>query len=200
MPEYLFPVLIVVQVLSALAIILLVLLQQGKGADMGSSFGGGSAGSLFGSAGSANFFSRLTKWVAVLFFVSTLGLAYVGSQAYVRQSTPTEGGSVMEGFSAVPTAPAAPGVENTTVPSGSVPVAPSVTPSAPSAPAAPSSVPVAPSVTPVAPAPAAEVTPAAEATPVAPAAPEVIPAAPAADSSAPAAESTGAATPQGSTN
>ncbi|MDO5680663.1 MAG: preprotein translocase subunit SecG [Pelistega sp.] len=191
MPEYLFPVLIVVQVLSALAIILLVLLQQGKGADMGSSFGGGSAGSLFGSAGSANFFSRLTKWVAVLFFVSTLGLAYVGSQAYVRQSTPTEGGSVMDGFSAVPSAPAAPGVENTTVPSGSVPVAPSVTPSAP---AAPSSVPAAPSATPVAPDPAAE------ATPVAPAATEVTPAAPVADSSTPAAESTGAATPQGSTN
>lgn len=181
MPEYLFPVLIVVQVLSALAIILLVLLQQGKGADMGSSFGGGSAGSLFGSAGSANFFSRLTKWVAVLFFISTLGLAYVGSQAYVRQSTPTEGGSVMEGFSAVPTAPAAPGVENTTVPSGAVPVAPSATPSAPTA---PSSVPAASSVTPVAPNSA----PAAEATPAAPAA------------STPAAESTGAATPQGSTN
>ena len=181
MPEYLFPVLIVVQVLSALAIILLVLLQQGKGADMGSSFGGGSAGSLFGSAGSANFFSRLTKWVAVLFFVSTLGLAYVGSQAYVRQSMPTEGGSVMEGFSAVPTAPAAPGVENTTVPSGAVPVVPSATRSAPTA---PSSVPAAPSVTPVAPSSA----PAAETTPAAPA------------GSAPATESTGAATPQGSTN
>lgn len=174
MPEYLFPVLIVVQVISALAIILLVLLQQGKGADMGSSFGGGSAGSLFGSAGSANFFSRLTKWVAVLFFISTLGLAYVGSQAYRSQSTPTDTGSVMEGFSPVPSAPAAPGAENTTVPSNTVPVAPSAVPAAPESTTVPAA-----AATPTAPE-ASVATPAAESA--------VTPSAPAVESNTPATE------------
>jgi len=70
-------ILLVVQVLSALAIIVLVLLQQGKGADMGSAFGSGSAGSLFGATGAANFLSRTTKWAAVVFFASTVGLAYL---------------------------------------------------------------------------------------------------------------------------
>lgn len=74
-------VLLVVQVVSALAIIVLVLLQQGKGADMGSAFGSGSAGSLFGATGAANFLSRTTKWAAVVFFVSTAGLAYVTHKA-----------------------------------------------------------------------------------------------------------------------
>lgn len=54
--------LLAVQVISALAIIVLVLLQQGKGADMGSAFGSGSSGSLFGATGAANFLSRATKW------------------------------------------------------------------------------------------------------------------------------------------
>ena len=69
--------LLAVQVISALAIIVLVLLQQGKGADMGSAFGSGSSGSLFGATGAANFLSRATKWAAVVFFASTAGLAYV---------------------------------------------------------------------------------------------------------------------------
>lgn len=123
MSVYLFPLLIALQVISALTIIGLVLLQQGKGADMGSSFGGGSAGSLFGSAGSANFFSRMTKWAAIVFFACTLGLAFVGADAY-RQKAPTEGGSVMEGFSAVPTAPA----------TSTAPAADAAVPSAPAAP------------------------------------------------------------------
>lgn len=76
---YLYPVLMALLVVSALSIIGLVLLQQGKGADMGSAFGGGSAGSLFGAAGSANFFSRLTKWAAIVFFATTLGLAYIST-------------------------------------------------------------------------------------------------------------------------
>ena len=56
--------LLAVQVISALAIIVLVLLQQGKGADMGSAFGSGSSGSLFGATGAANFLSRATKSVS----------------------------------------------------------------------------------------------------------------------------------------
>lgn len=70
---------IVVQVLSALAIIGLVLLQHGKGADMGAAFGSGSSGSLFGASGSSNFLSRTTGVLAAIFFVCTLGLSYLGA-------------------------------------------------------------------------------------------------------------------------
>jgi preprotein translocase subunit SecG len=68
-----------VQVLSALGVIALVLLQQGKGADMGVAFGSGSSGSLFGASGSANFLSRTTAVLATLFFISTLVLTGLGS-------------------------------------------------------------------------------------------------------------------------
>ena len=68
--------LMTVQVLSAIGIVVLVLLQQGKGADMGAAFGSGSAGSVFGSAGSANFLSRATAFAATVFFLTTLALAY----------------------------------------------------------------------------------------------------------------------------
>ena len=74
--EWLYPVLQAVQVISALAVIGLVLLQHGRGADMGSAFGAGSAGSLFGAAGAANFLSRTTRWAAIVFFISTAGLAW----------------------------------------------------------------------------------------------------------------------------
>jgi len=70
---------LVVQLLSALAIIGLVLVQHGKGADMGASFGSGASGSLFGATGSANFLSRSTAVCATLFFASTLALAYVSN-------------------------------------------------------------------------------------------------------------------------
>ena len=76
--------LLVVQVLCALAVIVLVLIQQGKGADMGAAFGssgGGASGSLFGATGSANFLSRATAIAATVFFVATLGLAYMGNTA-----------------------------------------------------------------------------------------------------------------------
>ena len=69
-------VLIVVHVVVALAIIGLVLLQHGKGADMGSGFGGGASASLFGATGSANFLSRTTAVLATIFFLLSLGLAY----------------------------------------------------------------------------------------------------------------------------
>ncbi|MBU6487226.1 MAG: preprotein translocase subunit SecG [Burkholderiales bacterium] len=70
---------IVVQLLSALGIIGLVLLQHGKGADMGAAFGSGASGSLFGATGSANFLSRTTAVLAAIFFASTLTLTYLGS-------------------------------------------------------------------------------------------------------------------------
>jgi preprotein translocase subunit SecG len=69
-------VILVVHVLVALAIIGLVLLQHGKGADMGAAFGSGASGSLFGSTGSANFLSRTTAILAALFFASSLTLTY----------------------------------------------------------------------------------------------------------------------------
>jgi preprotein translocase subunit SecG len=69
--------LVVLQMLSAIAMIGLVLVQHGKGADMGASFGSGASGSLFGATGSANFLSRSTAVCASVFFVATLGLAFL---------------------------------------------------------------------------------------------------------------------------
>jgi len=82
---FLTTLLIVAQVACAVAIIVLVLLQHGKGADMGAAFGGGASGSLFGATGSANFLSRMTAGVATLFFLATLGLAYTGTAGRVSQ-------------------------------------------------------------------------------------------------------------------
>jgi preprotein translocase subunit SecG len=67
---------LVFHMLAALGIVVLVLLQHGKGADMGAAFGSGSAGSLFGSAGASNFLSRTTAILAAVFFATSLGLTY----------------------------------------------------------------------------------------------------------------------------
>lgn len=69
---------VVLQVISAVAIIVLVLLQHGKGADMGAAFGGGASGSLFGATGSANFLSRSTAVASTIFFCATLALTFGG--------------------------------------------------------------------------------------------------------------------------
>ncbi|WP_287875890.1 MULTISPECIES: preprotein translocase subunit SecG [Acidovorax] len=84
-----------VQMLTALGMIGLILVQHGKGADMGAAFGSGSSGSLFGASGSANFLSRTTGVLATVFFVATLALAYFGN---VR---PASSGSVLETPAAV---------------------------------------------------------------------------------------------------
>lgn len=68
------------QVLLALSIIVLVLLQQGRGADAGASFGGGSSGSLFGSRGPASFLARTTGVLAAVFFANSIGLAYFATE------------------------------------------------------------------------------------------------------------------------
>ncbi len=91
---------IALHVLIALAIIGLVLLQHGKGADMGSGFGGGASSSLFGATGSANFLSRATAVLATLFFVTSLGLAYLASN---KAGT---GGGVLDAVKAHQSAPA----------------------------------------------------------------------------------------------
>jgi len=95
-----------VHVLVALAIIFLVLLQHGKGADMGAAFGSGSSGSLFGATGSANFLSRTTAALAAVFFLTSLGLAYVAT--HKPQQT---GGSVMQGVTGAPAAAPRPAEE-----------------------------------------------------------------------------------------
>jgi preprotein translocase subunit SecG len=84
-------VLIILHILTALAIIGLVLLQHGKGADMGSGFGGGASGSLFGATGSANFLSRATAVLAAIFFTLSLALAYVATRRPAE-----EGGGVLD--------------------------------------------------------------------------------------------------------
>jgi preprotein translocase subunit SecG len=71
---------LIIDVLAALGIILLVLLQQGKGADMGSGFGAGASQTLFGSRGSANFLTRATAVLATVFFLSNMTLAYLATQ------------------------------------------------------------------------------------------------------------------------
>ena len=95
-----FSVVIAFHVLVALAIIGLVLLQHGKGADMGSGFGGGASGSLFGATGSANFLSRTTAILATLFFLTSLGLAYLAT------NKPRAGGGVLDAVKAQQSAPA----------------------------------------------------------------------------------------------
>lgn len=115
-------ILFAVQIISALVMIGLILVQHGKGADMGAAFGSGSSGSLFGASGSANFLSRMTAVLASVFFVCTLGLAFTSG---VR---PSGSGSVLE-KTAVPTAPAAPASGAQAIPTAptgaaAVPVAP----------------------------------------------------------------------------
>jgi preprotein translocase subunit SecG len=91
-----------IQMLSALAMIGLILIQHGKGADMGAAFGSGSAGSLFGASGSANFLSRTTAVLAAVFFCCTLGLAYLS------HSRPAAGGNSLLERAATQPAPATP--------------------------------------------------------------------------------------------
>ncbi|MDA8447723.1 preprotein translocase subunit SecG [Paracidovorax valerianellae] len=108
-------VILAVQILAALGMIGLILIQHGKGADMGAAFGSGSSGSLFGASGSANFLSRTTAVLAGVFFVATLALAYFGN---VR---PAGVGSVLETPSAV-----APAQQPASGAASEVPVAPVV--------------------------------------------------------------------------
>ncbi len=99
MNNFMFSMVLTVHVIVGLSVIGLVLMQHGKGADMGAAFGSGSSGSLFGSSGSANFLSRTTAVLATVFFLTSLGLSYIAS------NKPAAPSSVME--SAVPAAPQA---------------------------------------------------------------------------------------------
>ncbi len=95
---------LVLQVVAAITMIGLVLVQHGKGADMGASFGSGASGSLFGATGSANFLSRFTAVCAGVFFVCTLSLAYFSNS--VASRAPSSGGSVLDRAATPASAPA----------------------------------------------------------------------------------------------
>lgn len=123
----LFNLVVVVQVLSALAIIALVLLQHGKGADMGAAFGSGASGSLFGATGSSNFMSKMTAVAATVFFAATLGISVLATQRTAGT------GGVLSNITAPVTGSAA-------IPAANAP--------APAAPAAPATTPAAPATTP----------------------------------------------------
>ena len=121
--QFLMTLVLVVHLVSALAMIGLVLVQHGKGADMGASFGSGASGSLFGATGSANFLSRTTAAMATIFFICTLGLAYMSNVP--RQAAPA--GSVLD--QAAPAAAAASGAAQipgggASAPEASAPAAP----------------------------------------------------------------------------
>jgi len=121
-------VVLAVQMLSALGMIGLILVQHGKGADMGAAFGSGGSGSLFGASGSANFLSRTTGVLAALFFACTLMLAYFGN------AQPRTSSSVLEGVAV--TAPAIPASGAAQIPGNAAPAStPAAVPVPPALPA-----------------------------------------------------------------
>ena len=137
-------ILLTLHVLVAIAIVILVLVQHGKGADMGAAFGTGSAGSLFGSSGASNFLSRSTAVCATLFFITSLGLTYYHA--------PKGQGVVSDFGKSVTAAPDAkkatvdtiPAPTSTTAPAPGAAKAPAS--AAPAAPAAPATVPTTPQI------------------------------------------------------
>jgi preprotein translocase subunit SecG len=117
---------LITQMLSAIAMIGLILVQHGKGADMGAAFGSGGSGSLFGASGSANFMSRATSGLAAVFFVCTMALSYFGNLR------PTSSGSVLDSAAVVapvPTASTAPAAPAS--PAAQIPDNKSVAPASP---------------------------------------------------------------------
>ena len=140
--QWLMTLVIVVQMLAALGMIGLVLIQHGKGADMGASFGSGASGSLFGATGSANFLSRTTAVLAAIFFACTLALAYFSN----LRGAPSEGGSILDRPVSGAWAPSTAASGAAQIP-GALPVVPggtsasapaAITPAAPAAAVAPS--------------------------------------------------------------
>jgi preprotein translocase subunit SecG len=128
---------VALQIIAALVMIGLVLIQHGKGADMGASFGSGASGSLFGATGSANFMSRSTAVCAAIFFACTLALAYFSND----RGRPSTGSSVLDRPAMVAPAASVPLTGAALVPgASSAPAAPlsnaSPAPATPAAPAA----------------------------------------------------------------
>lgn len=116
-------ILVIVQVLVALGLVGLILLQHGKGADAGAAFGSGASGTVFGSRGTANFLSRATAWLATVFFATSLALAYLVHGA--KAPTSVTDSIPQQAPAAAPAVPAAPAP------------APAADPAAPKAPVVP---------------------------------------------------------------
>src|SRR6478609_3091636 len=129
-------IVLAVQLLTASGMIGLILLQHGKGADMGAAFGSGASGSLFGATGSANFLSRSTAVLAAVFFACTLLLAYFSHSV---APAAVGGGSVLERTAPLPAAPASAAGPAGQIPGGAGGVSSTSAPAAPAAavPAAP---------------------------------------------------------------
>ncbi|MGQ5487240.1 preprotein translocase subunit SecG [Thauera sp. ZXT1-4] len=105
MGDYFFSLVLTVHVLVGIGVIGLVLVQHGKGADMGAAFGGGASGSLFGASGSANFLSRTTAVLATVFFLTSLGLSFLASNKPAAPSSVMEGAQVAPAVESQPVAP-----------------------------------------------------------------------------------------------
>lgn len=97
----LYSILVAVDVLLAIGIIGLVLIQQGKGANLGAAFGSGASGTVFGARGSASFLTRITAFLVALFFINSLALAYLASHRPVAESVITTTQEITEGMPAV---------------------------------------------------------------------------------------------------
>ena len=138
----------IIYVLLAIAMIALILMQRGAGAQAGSGFGGGASGTVFGARGSANFLSKSTKWLAVAFFLLSLAISWSVTRT-ARKPDADSGSSVMA--QQIPTAPAAP-AGNGTVPAAPadnvLPAAPTSVPTLQGAPAVAPSQPATPSTDP----------------------------------------------------
>ena len=123
MGSYLFSIVLAIHVVVGICVIGLVLMQHGKGADAGAAFGGGGggggggAGSVFGSSGSANFLSRTTAILATVFFITSLGLAYLAG------NKPSAPASIMDSALPVPSSPSLQG-DVPSAPAADVPAAP----------------------------------------------------------------------------
>ena len=125
------------QLLTALTMIGLVLIQHGKGADMGASFGSGASGSLFGASGSANFLSRSTAACAAVFFACTLALAFSSNEG--RSAATLGAGSVLDRAAPAASAPASAAVIPGAAPAASAPAGVPAAIPAPAPAAAPAS-------------------------------------------------------------
>jgi preprotein translocase subunit SecG len=130
-------IVLVVHVLIGAMIVALVLLQRGKGADAGAAFGAGASGTVFGAKGSANFLSRSTAALATLFFCTSLGLAYLGTQRKAPESlldtaVPAEVAPVATSTGPAPDGQAPAGVApGGAAPAGELPALPSMPPASP---------------------------------------------------------------------
>jgi preprotein translocase subunit SecG len=123
-------IVLILQVLSAIGMVGLILVQHGKGADMGAAFGSGGSGSLFGASGSANFMSRATSALAAVFFVCTLALSYFGNLRPSSSGSVLDGAAVVTPVPAIPVAPAGPAAQ---IPGNTPALAASVAPTTPAA-------------------------------------------------------------------